>query len=123
MARAPSVKRIALPSGVQPRPPIERPSDLSRIDSRPSESERTMRSPPPAPPPRPPRPAGAAGGALPPGADVERTNATLVPSGDGVMPDSICGVVHTADAVVPSIGTCQRSPPFDTISDFPSALQ
>jgi len=53
----------------------------------------------------------------------DRTNATRFPSGDGVAPDSICGVVQTADAALPSIGTRQRSPFFETISALPSALQ
>jgi hypothetical protein len=52
-----------------------------------------------------------------------RTNATRVPSGDGTMLDSACGVVHTADAALPSIGTRQRSPFLGSINDRPSRLQ
>jgi hypothetical protein len=43
---------------------------------------------------------------------VERTNATRDPSGDGTIEVSAAGVVHTADAALPSIGTRQRSPFF-----------
>src|SRR5262249_60386741 len=39
------------------------------------------------------------------------------------MFDSACGVVHTAVACEPSIGTRQRSPFFETSSARPSLLQ
>ena len=74
----------------------------------------------PAPRPRPPRPPPVAAG-VDPAAD--RTNATREPSGDGTTPDSIAGVVHTADAALPSIGTRHRSPFFVIISARPSLLQ
>ena len=46
-----------------------------------------------------------------------------MPSGDMVMFVSAAGVVHTADAGLPSIGTRQRSPVLGIISARPSALQ
>src|SRR5262249_29347276 len=89
--------------------------------SRPSASDRTKSSLPPAPPRPRPRPFCPVAAAASAGA--ERTNATRVPSGDGVMFDSIAGVVHTGDAALPSIGTRHRSPFFGTISAARSALQ
>ena len=38
----------------------------------------------------------------------DRTNATRVPSGDGVMPVSACGVDHTADGSPPPTATCHE---------------
>src|SRR3954452_1539807 len=106
MMRALSVKTIDLPSGDQLRPPTARSPAPTTTDSLPSASDRTIRSPPPAAP-RPPRPvAGAAAGA-----EVDaRTNATRDESGEGVMFDWVCGVVHTADGLPPLTGICQRSP-------------
>src|SRR6185436_21161407 len=68
-----------------------------------------------------PRPAGALVATL--AVSVERTNATRDPSGDGTIEVSAAGVVHTADAALPSIGTRQRSPFFATMSARPSVLQ
>src|SRR5712691_4432154 len=69
-----------------------------------------MRSPPPPAAPRPPRPDAAGAGAPGAGAACDRTKATRVPSGDGVMLDSACGVDHTAAGSPPPSATCQRSP-------------
>src|SRR5579859_1963731 len=91
--------------------------DGSTRVSLPSPSDRTQSSPPAAFPARAPRPAAGAGAVTP------RTNATRDPSGDGTMPDSICGVVHIAAALPPSSGTRQRSPLRGIISARPSALQ
>src|SRR5262245_52126601 len=97
MVRAPDVKTRDAPSGDQPRPPTFR-SSRATVNSRPSAIVRTTMSP-----------------AL--------TNATRDPSGDGTIAVSAAGVVHTADAAPPSIGTRQRSPFFATISARPSLLQ
>src|SRR5262245_19066449 len=91
-------------------------------DSRPSPSDRVHSSLPPAAPPRPLPPRAAAGGGFAPWSSA-RTNATRDPSGDGAMLISGCGVVHTAAAAPPSIGTRQRSPSLGTISVRPSLLQ
>src|SRR3954470_22945088 len=106
-----SLKTSVWPSGDHDSAPIGRASPCNTTVSRPSASDRTMSSPP-AGPPRP-RPLPAAGVAAE--AAAERINATRAPSGAGTMFDSIAGVVHTADAAPPSIGTRHRSPFFGTI--------
>src|SRR5207237_239935 len=49
-----------------------------------------------------------------------RTNATRVPSAVGTTFCSGCGVVHTALAALPSIGTRHRSPSFGISRAAPS---
>src|SRR4051812_7892388 len=110
IVRALSVKTIALPSGDQLSPPIAWVSPRSTSDSLPSARDRIIRSPPAVP--APPRPARPPASALDPGAAVGAglTKAALLPSGEGVMFDSACGVDHTADGSPPATGTCHRSP-------------
>src|SRR5947207_2185596 len=123
IVRAASLNTIDWPSGDQLRPPISWLSARTTSDSRPSASVRTMRSPPLAAAPRLPRPDAAGAGAPGAGAASGRTNATRVPSGDGVMLDSACGVDHTAAGSPPPSATCQRSPWRGKYTRWLSALQ
>src|SRR5262245_30056710 len=108
-------------SGDQPTFDITASSARTTSDSRPSVSERVHSSLPLADLPRL-RPVDGCALAVA-FAFSGRTNATRDPSGDATMLNSCCGVVHTADAAPPSIGTRQRSPFFGSINARPSWLQ